>query len=234
MDRDELVKLWRDMPGKPVGEENLMRIAKRARELDRALIRRDATEVVAGVLVLAVTWSLSLTAPGWAPKLGAVAMAAGVVYPLARLIGARRRRRGDAADRPVVEQLRRELVSVETQIDLLRSVRYWYLAPLSAGGLLWAISIVSAAPVEPRLLWVMLAVTAAVGCGVFLAVGWAVERMNRTPPLASSSRTGPSSRRCSSSSRRPEPGGFAPPGGTFRAPIASTHKHDLCRVYGLG
>jgi hypothetical protein len=180
MNDEELRRLWRlGSEEDRATRERIAGVAGRAAKLDRVLLRRDRVEVLAGVLVIVVALGVSLAAPGWTPKLGAAVLAAGVTYTLRRLVAASQRHRHMPDDLPVAARVRRELDRVQEQIELLRSVRSWYLVPISVGGMAWMLAIVSAAPLRPGLLPALLAVSGVAGLSLFGVVGWAIERLNR-------------------------------------------------------
>jgi len=104
---------------------------------------------------------------------------AAVAFVTWRLLGARRRERAEGPVPAVIERMRSELQRVDAQIALLRSVRSWYLWPLSAAGVLWTATLVAAAPAPPALRWGLVGAAVVVGAVVFLLVGWVVEGLNR-------------------------------------------------------
>jgi hypothetical protein len=179
----ELARLWGSAaePADPPDEaEILVQVSRRARRLDRRLLVRDAVETAAGLLVAVAMGRASWLAPGWLPKVGAAAVVAAVVYVVYRLLAARRRGAGAAAaGRPLTDHLRREIAKVQAQIDLLRTVRTWYVLPLAAGATLWLATLVPAVGLPPGATAVALLLAVAVSAVVFGIVGWVVVRLNR-------------------------------------------------------
>lgn len=181
MDRDEMLRLWRGQsePGGPSPEEIVMEVRERARRFDRKLFWRDAAEVAAGLLFAALALGVAVQAPGWWPKLGAFAAVAIIAWVLSRLLGARRKGyQGVSESMALAERLAAEVDKVEAQIELLSSVRSWYLWPLAWAGTLWALSMVPALdlPLGPSVgaLTFLLASCAV----IFTAVGYVVEKAN--------------------------------------------------------
>ena len=179
----ELALLWGSFAATdhPTPEETLMHVIARARRFDRKLLVRDAVEIVAGLFVVGVMGRASLLAPGWLPKVGALGVLLSVVYVAARLLGARRRgaSAGAAAGLPLAERLRHEIEKVETQIELLSWVRRWYVLPLAAGATFWMVTLVLATGLPAGAAAVGLLLVLLVCAGLFAAVGWGVERLNR-------------------------------------------------------
>lgn len=108
-----------------------------SRRLDRQIRFRDWRELIAGVLVAVLIAPAAVRGPILA-RTGAIVILAGVGFVVFRLW--RARRVGGAARMdptlPVVEALRAELRRVDTQIALLRTVGWWYVAPLLGGSVL--------------------------------------------------------------------------------------------------
>lgn len=180
MDRDEMVRLWRGSSelGGPSSEEIVMEVKKRARKFDRTILWRDTAEVAAGVLVAAVMLAVAFRAPGWWPKAGSLLAIVIMVGVVARLLGARRKGYLVSESAAVAERLRFEIVKVEAQIELLSSVRSWYLWPLAVAGTVWALSLVPSLDMpfgQAAGAFVFLLVACA---AIFLVVGFAVEKAN--------------------------------------------------------
>jgi len=105
---------------------------------------------------------------------------AAVAYVVVRLLAARRGHGGAAAAaQPLVDRLRREIAKLEAQIDLLRTVRSWYVLPLAAGATVWLATLVPAIGLPPGATPAALLAAVAVSGLVFGFVGWVVVRLNR-------------------------------------------------------
>ena len=180
MDRNEMVRLWRSQAelGGPSPEEIVMEVKERARKFDRTIFRRDAAEVVVGLFLAAVMLGTAFQAPGWWPKLGALVAIGFIAFVLARLLGARKEGYTVSESMALAERLRAETARVEAQIELLSSVRSWYLWPLAVGGTLWVLSFVPALDQPPNLA-VGTAMFLLFACAaIFWAVGFAIEKAN--------------------------------------------------------
>jgi hypothetical protein len=104
-------------------------------ELDRRRLRRDLREIVttaaaggSGVLGAVLVWMVEPWAGVWVFLLGASAVAVAVWLAAALL-----RRRDRSAGASLAEFCRSERRSLETQIRLMRSLPWWYLAPILVG-----------------------------------------------------------------------------------------------------
>jgi hypothetical protein len=179
----ELARLWSSAtePAEPPDDkEVLMQVIRRSRRFDRRLMVRDALETAAGLVVAAAMGRTSWLAPGWLPKVGAAAAVAAVAYVVYRLLAARRGNGGAAAAaQPLVDRVRREIAKVQAQIDLLRTVRTWYVLPLAAGATVWLATLVPAVGLPPAATAAALLAAVAVSGLVFAFVGWLVVRLNR-------------------------------------------------------
>ena len=111
-------------------------VQSESRRLDRRIRHRDARELVAAAI------GAILIAPGMfvgsaVARVGAVVMIGGLAFIALRLTRARKAG-GAPADfsLAVAESLRAELRRVDTQIALLESVLWWYVAPVTVGALM--------------------------------------------------------------------------------------------------
>lgn len=126
---DPLIDLWKSQPtaASPLDTTEL---ARRDRALRRRLKLRDATEFLAGGLVIVAFGYVAWIVPDLAIRAAAILELAGVALVLTTLW--RRRPRGDAEvlGVPVRDHYRAELVR---QRDMLASVWRWYIGPIVPG-----------------------------------------------------------------------------------------------------
>lgn len=109
----------------------MAQVLARSRELDRVLRWRDAREGIAAVVV--ALFMTPLLAQGTVlARVGVLVILVGVAVILTVLLRSQRGVRPDAGW-PLVEVLRAERARVDQQIRLLRSILWWYIAPLTAG-----------------------------------------------------------------------------------------------------
>lgn len=125
------------LPG-PAGEDLATWIRERSAEFDRRIRRRDLGEgVVAAAMVLLFGYEL-LTIDTWLGRLGAAVLIAASVFVVWWMRRARLDGRSTDLDAPVADRLRAQRERVSTQIRLLETVAWWYLAPLGLGVALFA------------------------------------------------------------------------------------------------
>jgi hypothetical protein len=182
----ELADLWRAQPLPSrawTREEIARRVRAKARQHDRAIFWRNVREAVAGALLIGTMGWTSWLAPGWLPKLGALVGVASVICVLGRLVRARREHPSARQDLPLVDWLETEARKIEAEIELLRSVRRWYVAPLFAGTAVWGGILVSlglaSLPMPRARLALALALVVLMVGVIFSAVGWAVWKLNQ-------------------------------------------------------
>lgn len=114
-------------------EEVLSEVKRRSREYDRKIFRRDVREIIAAVLVAGFFGFQAVTAEPVLARIGALIVVAGAVLIVWKLRRARANGQEELAGRPVSERLREEIDKVESQIELLESVLWWYLGPAGIG-----------------------------------------------------------------------------------------------------
>jgi hypothetical protein len=116
-----------------IPEEQLLRhVKEEAEAFDERIRWRDRREMIAAGLVF-VFFATMLLDPSWLVRIGALIVMGSsglVVWVLRR---ARRGERAPAPDRPLAERVRAEREKVDTQIRLLETVLWWYIAPMAVG-----------------------------------------------------------------------------------------------------
>ena len=134
---DDAKDAWQaDAPSGDQGaipEEQLLRHVKaEAEAFDERIRRRDRREMIAAGLVF-LFFATMLLDPSWLVRIGALIVmgsSGGIVWVLRR---ARRGEQAPAPDRPLAERIRAEREKVDTQIRLLETVLWWYIAPMAVG-----------------------------------------------------------------------------------------------------
>jgi hypothetical protein len=118
-------------------EEVLALVHTRSRRFQRQIRFRDWRELVAGGFAGVMIAPAVMRGPVLA-RVGAVVVLAGVALTAFRLLRARRVGASRVSDPtvPVTTALHAELEQVDAQITLLRSVAWWYVAPLIGGSVL--------------------------------------------------------------------------------------------------
>lgn len=171
--------LWRGQPVPSSHDSAALaeRIRREARAFERRILWRDVTEIAASLLVAGVFAAIGLRSS--APLAWPIATGLFALVPAAFLIASRlhRHRRAPAASASLREHSAAALAALDTQIQLLRTVVWWYLAPLGIAALLFLGGVF----LQPtaRVPWPA-AVVGLVGGSVVLAVVWVgIYRLNQ-------------------------------------------------------
>lgn len=130
-----------DGPPDPDEEELVDRVRERFEAFERRIRRRDRLETITGLAVVAFFGYSLAAASSWVAKAGAAIVIAAAGFIVQRLRRARNRDERPEPGAPVTEHLRAARDQVATQIELLESVLWWYLAPLAAGGVLYVVGL---------------------------------------------------------------------------------------------
>src|SRR6266478_1750008 len=143
MNDDELKKLWQQQPLREPdisATQVISAMQSKTTQLRRTLLARDVGELLACVIVGVIFGIYFFISRAPIARLGALITVAGSVFIAWKILHARRATPTAKPDATVVESLRAELHSVRTQSQLLRSVAWWYLLPLTVGMLVfvWA------------------------------------------------------------------------------------------------
>lgn len=143
MTLDDYRDAWRESPDpdrEGADEEELLAfVREQSAAFEKKIRRRDLLETLAVVVVAAFFGYELVTATSWLVRAGAALVIAGGAFVVWWLHRARRAGPDRAGDRPVAEQLRAQRERLDIQIRLLKSVLWWYLAPLAAGAVLFAV-----------------------------------------------------------------------------------------------
>ena len=149
MNLDDAKSLWsehdpndamtaRSLSDAPSSDDVLLRrVKEQAAAFNKTLWQRDLLESVAGLIGL-VLFVPMLDDPSWLVRIGAGGLLVSTGAIVWRLHRSRRRHASSDLNRPVAEVLRDERAKVQTQIRLLTSIAWWYIAPIAAGLLLIA------------------------------------------------------------------------------------------------
>lgn len=137
MNDDELKKLWQQQS---LREPNLSAtqlipaMQKQTTQLRRTLMARDARELLA-CLIACVIFAIFYFTLSQTPisRLGDLIIIGSAIFVAGKLVHARRRNTPAPPGATVVESLRAELNAVRAQSQLLGSVLWWYLLPLTIG-----------------------------------------------------------------------------------------------------
>src|SRR5437867_3997688 len=143
MNDNELKKLWQQQPLRDPAlspAQVMSAMQSKTTQLRRTLLARDVGELLACVIVGVIFGIYFFINRAPIARLGALITVAGSIFIAWKILHARRTTPAAKPDATVVESLRAELHSVRTQSQLLRSVLWWYLLPLTVGMLVfvWA------------------------------------------------------------------------------------------------
>lgn len=133
---DALQSVWQmDPDPAPIDADALATLRTEADRFDRTIRWRDWRETAAAVFVAAM-FARGFPTADTLDRVGIVLAVLGATFVCVWMWRAQRRRPPVAPGAPTADALRVALERVEIQIRLLRSVAWWYIAPLMAGPLL--------------------------------------------------------------------------------------------------
>ena len=114
-------------------EELVVRVCRRVERTGASIVRRDVIETLAAVFVILCFGRMFLTSDGVVAKIGAATVVLGAFYIVYRLYQARMDRKLSRLDDSVRDFYKTEIERLNRQIDLLRSVLWWYISPIMVG-----------------------------------------------------------------------------------------------------
>ncbi len=157
MNEDDLKKLWRqqplNVPPPLAGAGQIRDIEQKMKRFDRIIKWRDVRELAACAVVAVAFGGLFVGVHPPVARLGCAITVAGAFFIAWRLVSSKRKAGPEIPGAPVMEALRREILKVDIQISLLRSVWWWYLLPTLGGASIFALGVQP----DPRKRIVMLA-----------------------------------------------------------------------------
>ncbi|GAB5536777.1 MAG: hypothetical protein Rubg2KO_30260 [Rubricoccaceae bacterium] len=133
---DDMQAVWQTTPDlpPPMAPGRQAEIRREAERFDRTIRWRDRREY-AGVVLIAFIAVWMGAGASVITQVGAGLMVVGALIAVSNLWRAQRRVPPPAPDLPAADALRQSLARVEVQIELLRSVLWWYLTPIAVGPL---------------------------------------------------------------------------------------------------
>jgi hypothetical protein len=175
-DKDELNQLWCGQnTGPPAKGEDMLTIAmERANRFDRTIRLRNWRECAGGVALTAIFAFIAWHSPNALARAGHLVVAASGVWYCFYMLRYGRGTPLPAPDRSAADFQGALLQQYDHQIRLLRTVKYWALAPPYVGLLLASAGIVEANQAAGQPVWPQL-IAFAVYTAVFGAVWWANE-----------------------------------------------------------
>ena len=162
MDLDRMKERWQSTAGTPppASPDLLRSVAARAATLHRQVRQRDWVETAAGVLVSAMFAAFAVSIRQPVARTGAILVSVACVFVAVHLYRVRTRR-PTPQDATLRAHCERELQKVNDQIRLLRSVAWWYLAPLVGSSLVFSWGLDSS--VTSKVVYTL--------CALFLSLG---------------------------------------------------------------
>jgi len=147
---DEVRKSWQSEVNRPVApaelEQLLAAVQQRYGRLERTIHRRDLREILAALFVAATFAALwPIVRSSFIGKLGIVVIIISAAVVIWVLHAAGKPNEAPLAT-SVLESSARRLAWLDRQIHLLRSVIWWYVAPLELGGLLFGWGLTEGTP----------------------------------------------------------------------------------------
>lgn len=134
----ELAEVWkRSARASDDSSESAARVIARVRALQVHTRRRDRIETGVAIAMLPFFAWLVMKAPSMVSRIGAALICLGCLLTIFRLRQARRH--DPDASLALADSLRAELRWTEAQERLLRSVAWWYIAPLCGGAMLFVV-----------------------------------------------------------------------------------------------
>ncbi len=114
-------------------EELVVRVGRRVERLGASIVRRDVIETVAAVVVIIFFTRALLKIEEPLAKLGAAIVVMGAGYVVYKMHRTRMDRAPSRLDASVREFCMTEIERLDRQIQLSRSVGWWYISPILIG-----------------------------------------------------------------------------------------------------
>jgi hypothetical protein len=180
MNPDELKSIWAQQPGSSIGivrltPEIIWRLASESARFKRTIFWRDVREWLATIFVAGV---FLYAAFGIRDRIDWPMVAAAIIACLPMTYVAFRRPKNlvPETNPALADHLRDAIANVQRQIELLRSISRWYLAPLAVSAAIVLIDVFFKAPTSRAKIFVIIPVL--LEAGVIAAAFYAVWKMN--------------------------------------------------------
>ena len=147
MDEDSIKELWLSASKERKVEINaemlIDSLAKKIKQMERRVRRRDRREIVIGLLMIPLFGWWCVTIPQLFAKMGSAIIVAACLFVIFKLIRARRVSGKEDAASDIRYNLSLSLQLLRRQIKLLDTVLWWYLLPFFTGVIFFYFSLVS-------------------------------------------------------------------------------------------
>ena len=134
---DDLQQQWQDSnesAARPsVDPDTLLRTCRRTEKFKSKIFRRDLLEIVAGIFVIVWFGGMTIRLASWVSKMGSLICVCGAIFIIYKLQRGRKVQGESRFDVSVREYCRMEIERIENQIELLRTIASWYIAPCIIG-----------------------------------------------------------------------------------------------------
>ena len=151
MNPEELKNIWAQQPASSVGvvkltPESIWRLASESARFKRTIFWRNAREWLATILLVGAFLYVAFIPERihWIMVAAAIIVCIPMTY-----VALRGRKRPSRAVASLADHLRDSILQVQDQIELLRSVARWYLAPLAVSGMMFLLDGLLTAPIPP-------------------------------------------------------------------------------------
>lgn len=122
-----------DMNSQTLSNSEILRLVQeKSQEFEETIRERDLIESVVALVLVAFFGWIAWTSSGLA-QIGALVVVAGCIFIPWRMYRSRAQHADLPADCSLADRLHAEREKIETQIDLLRSIAVWYIAPITTG-----------------------------------------------------------------------------------------------------
>ena len=147
MDEDSIKELWLSASNEREVEINaeilIDSLAKKIKQTERTVRRRDRREIVIGLLMIPLFGWWCVTIPQLFAKIGSAIIVAACLFVIFKLVRARRVGGKEDATSDIRYNLSVSLQLLKRQIKLLDTVLWWYLLPFFTGVIFFYFSLVS-------------------------------------------------------------------------------------------
>jgi hypothetical protein len=151
MNPEDLKNIWAKQPASSGGvvrltSESIWRLANESARFKRTIFWRDLREWLATILLAGGFLYIAFIPERihWPMVVAAIIACIPMTY-----VASRRKKRPTRPAASLADHLRDSIARVQEQIELLRSVAAWYLAPLAVSGLIFLLDSLLTAPIPP-------------------------------------------------------------------------------------
>ena len=134
---DDLREQWQESNARIASQRKrelaLVSVCRTVEKTNLAILRRDIIETIASVVVIIFFGIAMFSLPSWTAVAGAALIVVWAVFIIYKMNRTRMKNRTRDIDLSVREYYEGEAESIDQQIEMLRSVLWWYLLPAFVG-----------------------------------------------------------------------------------------------------